>query len=281
MSRTYYAHGTTIAANGVTVMKIPAIELMVDASYQRPVSPGRVNRISQGFDWDACGIIKVAPKRDGKHPVIDGQHRLRALVKKYPTLKWGNGKPIEVLAVVHNKVKTVQDEAHVFRVSNTNVAAVNRNGNFKASACEGLTNALAVERLLLEAGLRIEYGPGRNANGVVKCPADFQAAYESLGEQRFGLLLEIVCSFRSDDGKVDARALKADCVIGLTKFIGRHKTTPVSKLRRIKDASIYDIYETARQLMLETTVVRAMGSRHEAYAKAFEETLKNLAPAAV
>src|SRR5690554_1338293 len=84
----------------------------IDHSYQRPISPTMVNRIVKAFDSRLFGIVTASRRADGSYWVLDGQHRIAALIKM------GKGNisvPCEVLTGL-----SMEDEARVFHLRNAN-----------------------------------------------------------------------------------------------------------------------------------------------------------------
>lgn len=54
--------------------------LAVDHGYQRTLKPARVNEIRRHLDLDMLGVVWVSRRANGSLYVLDGQHRVRALV---------------------------------------------------------------------------------------------------------------------------------------------------------------------------------------------------------
>lgn len=57
------------------VAALPTTALFVDHTYQRELDPLRVERMAATFDIALVGIIEVSQRTDGRHAILDGQHR--------------------------------------------------------------------------------------------------------------------------------------------------------------------------------------------------------------
>lgn len=273
--KSYYKGNRSVHANGVHVVKVWAGKLYVkndDDQYQRRERPTARKRITGDWNWDACGIIKVSPANgDGKHAIIDGQNRWAALREQYPNFRYSNGKQIMMLVCIHNNIKNERDEAKLFRMTNSNMSAITKTDNFKASLCEGGKDETAVAKLLRLRGLGIVYGKrGQGRHGEVRNAAVFLDAYRHLGVQRFKAMLDIICNWRTEDtGEVDKLALRADFVKGLTLFVGRKRSGIAAIRRQLADTNIWDIYQEAAKLLNSATDFSH--HRAECYADAISE----------
>lgn len=275
MNQTYFKSNRSVHANGVQVVKVWAGELFVmndDHYYQRRERPTHRKRMVNDWDWDACGILKVAPPNDdGKYAILDGQNRWAAIREKYPNFRYDNGKPVMVLVCIHNRIKTLRDEAGLYRKSNSNMTPISKTDDFKAAVCQGERDPLAVAKLLSVRGLTIVYGKrGQGRHGEVRNAAVFLDAYRALGAAKFKGMLDIICNWRTEDtGEVDKLALRADFVKGLALFIGRKRAGLASIRRQLASANIWDIYQEADKLLQKSTDFSYR--RAECYADAISE----------
>jgi ParB-like nuclease domain len=123
--------------------------LMIDADYQRCIATTRsqtlIARIAAGFDWRLCWPLMVSD-RDGQKYVVDGQHRLMAARMR--------GDIAHMPCLVTN-FENLAEEAALFVTANRKRIAASRIDTFRAAVLAGDKNAIVVDRLVREAGLRV------------------------------------------------------------------------------------------------------------------------------
>lgn len=61
---------------------IPKDTLLIDHTYQRPLSNLRANQIASKWSWSACGSLLVGLRQSGEAFVVEGQHRHAAAMKR-------------------------------------------------------------------------------------------------------------------------------------------------------------------------------------------------------
>lgn len=121
--------------------------LDIDDSYQRPLLDQnwrRIRAIAEGFTWSRFSPLVVAPSRDGRYAVVDGQHRAHA------AMLCGL---VEVPAMVLPIEEGAQAEAFVG--INTVTLRVTRQAMYKAALASGEAWAVEVDRVVTAAGCRM------------------------------------------------------------------------------------------------------------------------------
>lgn len=143
--------------------KMPSIEwvhtteLTVDQSYQRSIDNAGSRRliasIAANFGWRLCAPLVVSRRPDGTKVIIDGQHRWAAAVRRDDLLQ---------LPCCLFTYDSPEDEARMFIVANRARKPMNRLDDFHAALAAADEDAVEIERLVTEAGLRI----ARNTSSV-------------------------------------------------------------------------------------------------------------------
>ena len=132
-------------------------ELTVDQSYQRSIDNAGSRRliasIAANFDWRLCAPLVVSRRPDGTKVIIDGQHRWAAAVRRGDLLQ---------LPCCLFTYDSPEDEARMFIVANRARKPMNRLDDFHAALAAADEDAVEIERLVTEAGLRI----ARNTSSV-------------------------------------------------------------------------------------------------------------------
>lgn len=136
--------------------KMPSIEwvhtteLTVDQSYQRSIdnegSRRLIASIAAKFDWRLCAPLVVSRRLDGSKIIIDGQHRWAAAVRRGDLLQ---------LPCCLFTYDSPEDEARMFIVANRARKPMNRLDDFHAALAAADEDAVEIQRLVTEAGLRM------------------------------------------------------------------------------------------------------------------------------
>jgi hypothetical protein len=136
--------------------KMPSIEwvhtteLTVDQSYQRSIDNDGSRRliasIAANFDWRLCAPLVVSRRPDGSKVIIDGQHRWAAAVRRGDLLQ---------LPCCLFTYDSPEDEARMFIVANRARKPMNRLDDFHAALAAADEDAMELQRLVTEAGLRM------------------------------------------------------------------------------------------------------------------------------
>lgn len=145
---------------------VPKERLIIpEGSYQRrEMSEGKSLRIAREFSWIAFQVISVA-FRDGVYYVVDGGHRLRAVLKR------SDIKDVPCLVFQSHGEK---DEAAAFGKINGERKPMDGVDRHRAAVVAGDPVATTLDRLMVETGRRIERASGPKS---VRCINDLRKLY--------------------------------------------------------------------------------------------------------
>lgn len=159
------------------VMEIAADDLRFDEAYQRKIVPARVRALRSRLDLDGLGVISVSLRKDGQHYVIDGQHRVRALLDE------GLGE-WKVKANVYSDLKEQEEAALFLTLNNTRVVApIDR---FRAGVTAHDPDCLGVLAICQRAGLKVD---GQAYEGHLTCVQTALRIYRTTSTGKQGDLL--------------------------------------------------------------------------------------------
>lgn len=147
--------------------------LNVDHAYQRVrTKENRVNEIARTWSWPACLPIGVFVRPDGRYYVYDGQHRVRAALKR---------DDVQELPCWVFEGEEVAEEADAFVKSNTVRGPVTAAEKFKAKLVANDEESRAISAILGDYGY--EVGVGGNTRGMICCIAAVERAYQRSPER--------------------------------------------------------------------------------------------------
>lgn len=133
-------------------------ELEIDFSYQRSTdaqsSQTLIRKIAQNWDWRMCLPLVVSNRRDEGLFVIDGQHRLAAAKLR------GD---IDYLPCCVSTYDSVAAEATMFVAMNRVRKAISKADDFHAAIASGDPTSLAIQKLIIDAGLSVARTTGRQS----------------------------------------------------------------------------------------------------------------------
>lgn len=130
---------------------LPKAVLIVDASYQREARLKRVLKIAQSWSHIACGVIVVAKRSDGRHYVIDGQHRVAAACKRAD---------IQQLPCIVFETTDTKQEAAGFVDANTLRRMPTTVEKWRALLLRGDSTATFVDALITNSGRTVSASAG-------------------------------------------------------------------------------------------------------------------------
>lgn len=227
--------------------------LLVDPTYQRPLSEQRVKQMASRFDRDAFGVIEVNLRATGELYTIDGQHRTQVWQLVMP------GKPIPCL--IHDRL-TVQQEAALFGIMNNSRNQPSQVDRFRALLRAREPRAVAIYALLQGHGLDIGWNMKGSQKQTVVAVAALQSIYGTTGGVLAAVLQVIVGAWGGD-----AASLTSHFLYGMERFVRRYQdeySEPrlIDRLRRV---TALEVQHQARLKKLVTSDVRL------AYALTFAE----------
>lgn len=159
-------------------------KLMIDHSYQRNASKGRVKLINKDWSWLACGVIIVASREEGLF-VVDGQHRVLAALSRAD---------IEMLPCMVFKIKTIEKEAKGFLTAQVGRKPLTSYDKFSAQIIAGDENAIFVNQLLEKYDLIPgNYTAGSDCKTVkcLYCMIQWASYNKDVFEQVWPLIVEV------------------------------------------------------------------------------------------
>ena len=188
---------------------LPLDRLTVDYSYQRNISNTAVNRIRkmvEGFQWADCQPLTVTRSIDGRHAVIDGQHRLFAMVL-HPDIERA---PCWIVPKVQ-----VTEQAKTFVTVNKNRAGVNGCQLHHARVAAGEPEAILLQSICDTAGVRIsKTGGGKQPPGQTAAIDSLKDSLKSYGEAALGGALAMIMITIQDK----PRALSGELISAMAGF---------------------------------------------------------------
>ena len=157
---------------------IHIVRLSIDGAYQRSTeneaSRRLISSIAANFDWRLCAPLVVSRRNDETLTIIDGQHRWMAASRR---------QDIPQLPCCVFRYESTEEEARMFILANRARKPMNRLDDFFAALAAADEDALEIQQLVTEAGLRV----ARNTSSTSWQPGEiaFTAAI-SHSVRRFG-----------------------------------------------------------------------------------------------
>lgn len=167
------------------LMYIDKEDLVVDESYQRTATKGRVRNIARSWSWLACGVIIVA-NRFGVLYVVDGQHRALA-AKSRPEVR-------KLPCIVYQS-ESGKEEADAWVKANTHRKMPTSVERFKALKESGNEDAIYLQEVLDR--LNIKISGHTNGPSTIK---SIQRALEIIKRDRtqFEILITLLAELCTD-----------------------------------------------------------------------------------
>lgn len=138
---------------------IRADQLGVDYGYQRRPRPYHVNKIAANFDPLLLGVVTVSQREDGTRWILDGQHRVAAILKR------GDGSVLIPCEVLHGL--THIQEAAIFYVRNSATQTMSSQDKFRGQLASEDPIALDILQVVLDAGYRINLDSSELTEGRI------------------------------------------------------------------------------------------------------------------
>ena len=158
-------------------------ELAVDPAYQRnKINQRRVDALTRGWDWGACGCLIVALRDDDKWFVVDGQHRKLAADQR---------PDIQELPCLVFETANRREEAQTFLAINQGRVGVGSLDRYRAQLLSGDKTAYAVEAMLKSTGHRTGDTPSARTVSCVACLYNLANEDRARFERLWPLLAEL------------------------------------------------------------------------------------------
>lgn len=149
---------------------IKVSDMFVDYTYQREPLKAKINRIVKSFDPDLLGVITCSMREDNTLAIIDGSHRYHALIAM-------GMKNANVNALVYFGL-SIEDEAHIFALTNKEHTKPTPAQIFKAGIVAGDESSIAINNVVEKAGAKVHFSPGPNN---IRCVATLRKVYDNAG----------------------------------------------------------------------------------------------------
>lgn len=199
-------------------------DLKIDMSYQRQVSPDRVNSIVRSFNKNAIGVITLSIRENGDLYIIDGQHRVEAL----KSLGLGED---DVNAIVFFDL-SVEQEAELFYIMNDGRTKPKKFDLHKASSASGNSVAQDIDDVLAAYNLKVGDRPG---DGIVRAVGTLHKVYSKIGKQKLSDVIKILL----DANGRSSSAFQAEYITAVAALLIQYKELDhnklVSALQRLGD----------------------------------------------
>lgn len=178
-------------------------DLIVVFAVQRESIQSWVRKIQRNLDPLAVGVVYVSERSDGKLAIVDGQHRVLALIEA------GLGdQPIHCLVY---EGLTLSEEADQFLKLNDR-RSVNAVDKFRVGVTAGLEDCVGVAEILDDLHLQIVGEPSRNGNAPIGCPTAMLGIYNRNGEREGPQALRCalktaITAFGTDGAALDGKVV--------------------------------------------------------------------------
>lgn len=195
--------------------KVKPIDLMVDRSYQRDLVDAKVNLIVKNFNPKAVGVVILSCRENGDLYIIDGAHRIAAM------MKMGLSKE-DVNSVVYFDL-TLAQEAELFVLLNENRTKPKRSALHKAAAKAGDKTSMEVEAMLAKLGLSIGDKPGQ---GFVRAIGTLHKVNDRIGNVN----LEKVLSVLKESFGSHSSSFQSEFIMAISMIVVKYKSVDEQRL---------------------------------------------------
>ncbi|MDI9847347.1 ParB/RepB/Spo0J family partition protein [Rhodoblastus sp. 17X3] len=150
--------------------------LRVDRAYQRDIlrnGQRQIARIAAAFDWACFAPVIVAPIEGGLYAIIDGQHRSTGAL-----LAGKQEVPCQIV------IADARKQAIAFSAINGAVTRMSALATFRAALAGGEPEAVEIDRLAREAGIRVLGYPlaaAQMKRGDCTCPQELRSLFRRFG----------------------------------------------------------------------------------------------------
>ncbi len=205
-----YDNGSVPASMPSEFEEHMARTLIIDPQVQRELIPARIKTLSDSLDLDAIGVITVSHRDNGKLVILDGQHRVRAL------LDAGMG-DWEVLCHIYRGL-TLQAEARLFRLLN-NTRRSGAYDDYTKGVLQGDYECVAIDAIVHGAGLRVH---NQATDGSITCVAALRAVHRSAEKTDTPGVLADTLRVVTEAWGHNHQAVEGHLIKGIGMFIHRH-----------------------------------------------------------
>lgn len=215
----------------------------IDHSYQRPISPTMVNRIIKAFDSRLFGIVTASRRADGSYWVLDGQHRIAALIKM------GKGNiavPCEVLTGL-----SMEDEARVFHLRNANKKTMTPQEKFRGALAAGDERAVRIDRAVRAAGFQVNLDSSELNGGLIPATSSLERVDRQYRDGHLETTLGLIrTTWGTDHGP------RGNLITGLAYLLYLYRDTLNIKrfVEKLSDLTLEHVYSMSKKYRESTKV---------------------------
>lgn len=200
------------ATGPVATLNVKVGDIGFDEGFNREVDQAWVNRLVADLDSRAVGAVVLSQRDDGTQVVIDGQHRVRAILEK-----WGAN--ATVVAIVHRNLTRAAEADLFYRLNlRRGLRAFDR---FRAEVVARHTAAVEIVQTLENRGL----GYGRGTSDKVVAAITSMEKAHALGT------LGDTLTLLGDSWGYNKATWDGYLVEGVALFLSRYPTADVAAIR--------------------------------------------------
>ncbi|HTE63672.1 MAG TPA: DUF6551 family protein [Solirubrobacteraceae bacterium] len=155
------------AQHKTTRGKYRADSLIRDERVQRNLVAARVRKIREQLDLDGVGVITICQRATGERVILDGQHRVQALIDA------GHGDRLVECHVHHHL--SISEEAALFRVLN-DTRRTTAYDDFTKGVTAGDEECVAINKIVEKLDLRVT---DQTTAGGVRAVATLRSLYRT------------------------------------------------------------------------------------------------------
>lgn len=226
---------------GTSFRQIHADAIQVDHTYQRPPSTAHVNRIAKNFDPALFGVVTVSERSDGSLYVLDGQHRVAAIVAMG---RGGTRIPCEVLTGL-----TLQDEADIFNRRNSLKKNMTPQEKFRGALMSRDNRAGAIVDTVRSIGYEVNLDTSELHGGKIPAVAALQAVDRQYRDGHLALTLQTIRDiWGAENGP------RGHLIVGMAYFLFLYRDRMDRKrlIGPLSRITIDQFYSEAKQYKLAT-----------------------------
>lgn len=180
--------------------------LTFDDRVQRSVNHARVRKIAGALKLGGIGVVTVSQRADGSLVILDGQHRVLALLEN------GLGSTLVACRVLTGL--SLADEAAQFIVLN-NSQRPNPVDSYRIELLSGDEECMAIQKIVEATGLRVAMQTGP---GIVACVSTMRVLYRKGGANALAPALRVPVAAWGMEGT----SVESPIVAGLGEVFRRY-----------------------------------------------------------
>ncbi len=182
-------------------LKLKLDEIKV-AKYQRNLSTSKIKKIINNFNPHGVGVLIVS-YRDGEYYIVDGQHRMVALLK-LGIMEWKCEVYIDL---------TYQQEAEKFKLLNTSKNPT-PGDRFISDLEAGKNRAVTIKEIVEKEGYKIAFNQ-KNKEYTIGAVSALESIYDNNGGQALAKTLRIIKRLWG----AERNSLRIEVILGMNQFL--------------------------------------------------------------